>query len=230
MIKREVVLDTETTGLDPKRGHRVVEIGCVELINLIPSGKIYHTYLNPERDMPLEAFNVHGLSEKFLSTHPTFGEVFEDFLAFIGDSPLVIHNAQFDLKFLNAELQVVGGDPIPRTRAIDTLMIAKSQFPGSPASLDALCRRFKVNNQGRVKHGALLDAELLGAVYLELMGGRQPDLDLAFQLHKKEQEILDGSPVPRETLPSRSFSLTEEEQARHLALLEKIKKPLWQTA
>ena len=182
-MAREIVLDTETTGFEPSQGHRLVEIGCIELINYFPSGRVFHTYLNPERDVPEEAYNVHGLSYDFLKGHPVFREVGEKFLDFIEDSPLVIHNAKFDIKFLNAELLGHNLTEIPFSRAIDTLIMARKKFPGSPASLDALCRRFGVDNKNREKHGALLDAELLAQVYLELIGGKQPSLSL--HMHSK---------------------------------------------
>ena len=175
---REIVLDTETTGLDPAGGDRIVEIGGVELVNHMPTGRSFHAYINPERDMPAEAFAVHGLSAEFLSDKPKFREVAPDFLAFVGDATLVIHNASFDMKFLNAELGWIEAETLPWSRAVDTLDIARRRFPGALNSLDALCRRFGVDNSGREKHGALLDSELLAEVYLELMGGRQPDLTL----------------------------------------------------
>lgn len=170
---REIALDTETTGLDPNDGHRVVEIGCVEIINQSRLGEEFHVYINPERDMPEEAAAVHGLRMDFLGTQPVFKEIVGDFIDFIGDSPLVIHNAGFDMKFLNAELGLLGLDPLPMQRAIDTVQMARIRFPGAPASLDALCKRFGVDNTVRVKHGALLDAQLLAEVYLHLLGDRQ---------------------------------------------------------
>jgi len=173
---REIVLDTETTGLDPAHGHRIVEIGCVEIVNLVPTGRVYHQYVHPERDMLEDAFAVHGLSADFLARHPIWSDVVGSFLAFIGDDRLVIHNAPFDMKFINAELRGVDLPALPKTRVVDTLALARSLFPGAQASLDALCRRFEVDNSKRVAHGALLDSELLAAVYLELRGGRQPDL------------------------------------------------------
>lgn len=176
---REIALDTETTGLDPNDGHRVVEIGCVEIINQSRLGEEFHVYINPERDMPEEAAAVHGLRMDFLGTQPVFKEIVGDFIDFIGDSPLVIHNAGFDMKFLNAELGLLGLDPLPMQRAIDTVQMARIRFPGAPASLDALCKRFGVDNTVRVKHGALLDAQLLAEVYLHLLGDRQRGLDLA---------------------------------------------------
>jgi DNA polymerase-3 subunit epsilon len=175
---REVVLDTETTGLDPDQGHRVVEIGAIELENLLPTGRVYHQYLNPECQVPRDAVAVHGLTDAFLADKPVFAGIAESFLDFIGDARLVIHNAAFDLRMLNAELARLGADALPAGRALDTLEIARARFPGAPASLDALCRRFSIDNSGREKHGALLDSELLAEVYLELMGGRQRGLAL----------------------------------------------------
>ena len=176
---REIVLDTETTGFEPSEGHRIVEIGAVELFNHLPTGRTYHQYINPERSMPKEAFEVHGLGDDFLRDKPVFKAIGQAFLDFVGDAKLVIHNAAFDMKFLNAELEWAGLPGLPWERALDTLAIARKRFPGSPASLDALCRRFGVDNSAREKHGALLDSEILAEVYLELVGGRQPDFGLA---------------------------------------------------
>ena len=176
---REIVLDTETTGLDPAEGHRIVEIGAIELINHVRTERSFHVYLNPGRPMPPEAEAVHGLTDAFLRDKPPFAAAVGDFLAFLDGAPLVIHNAAFDLRFLNAELAREGLAPIPAERAVDTVAMARRRFPGAPANLDALCRRFGVDNSGREKHGALLDCELLAEVYLELRGGRQPDFGLA---------------------------------------------------
>ncbi len=176
---REIVLDTETTGLDPNEGHRIVEIGAVELVNHLPTGKTYHQYINPERDMPQEAFDVHGISSEFLSDKPVFPKIADAFLEFVGEAKLVIHNAAFDMKFLNAELGWAGTRLLPREQALDTLEIARKRYPGAQNSLDALCRRFSIDNSMREKHGALLDSEILAEVYLELVGGRQPGLSLA---------------------------------------------------
>src|SRR6266446_823611 len=175
---REIVLDTETTGLDPLRGDRLVEIGCIELLNRIPTGQTFHRYLNPERDVPAEAFAVHGLSREFLADKPLFAEVVADLLAFIGDAPLVIHNAGFDVGFINAELERCGKPWVARDRLIDTLLLARRKYPGGKNRLDDLCGRFGIDNSRRTKHGALLDAELLAEVYLELIGGRQAQLGL----------------------------------------------------
>jgi DNA polymerase-3 subunit epsilon len=176
---REIVVDTETTGLDPDTGDRIVEIGAVELVNHMPTGRTFHAYINPQRDVPQDAVDVHGLTAAFLADKPVFAAVAAEFVAFAGDARLVIHNAAFDMRFLNAELGWAGQGSIPWARAVDTLELARRRFPGAQNSLDALCRRFGVDNSGREKHGALLDSELLAEVYLELMGGRQPNLTLA---------------------------------------------------
>jgi DNA polymerase-3 subunit epsilon len=222
---REVVLDTETTGLDPGSGHRVVEIGCLELRNHLATGRSYHTYINPERDMPAEAFNVHGLSEDFLAGHPVFAEVADGFLEFVADAPLVIHNASFDLGFLNAELARLERPPLSADNVVDTLSLARSKFPGAQASLDALCRRFEIDNSGRVKHGALLDAELLAEVYLELVGGREPGFALAAGAEADDDA---AQSAPRIARPPRPHAPSAEEQAAHAAFLERIKDPIWQ--
>ncbi len=194
---REIVLDTETTGLDPNSGDRIVEIGAVELLNHMPTGKTYHQYINPERDMPDGAFAVHGLSAEFLSDKPVFAAVAQAFLDFIGDSKLVIHNAAFDMKFLNAELKWIDRPALPWSQAIDTLEIARKKFPGAQNSLDALCRRFGVTTE-RELHGALLDSEILAEVYLELIGGRQPDFALSVAGSGNS-----GSDGPRAYVPPR---------------------------
>lgn len=175
---REIVFDTETTGLDPASGHRIVEIGCVELFNVIPTGQSYHVYLDPERDMPDEAFRVHGISAEFLAGKPKFAEVAQALLAFLGDAPLVAHNAEFDMRFINAELAAHGFGAIGGERVIDTLALARRRHPGAANSLDALCQRYGIDLSRRSKHGALLDAEILAEVYAELLGGRQTSLSL----------------------------------------------------
>lgn len=222
---RQIILDTETTGLDPKQGHRLVEIGCLEVFNYIPTGRVFQVYINPKRDMPVEAFNVHGLSEEFLKDKPLFSDIIDDFLDFIEDCPLVIHNAQFDMKFINHELKSIGKPGIDLNRTIDTLQIARRKFPGAQASLDALCRRFKVDNSTRAKHGALLDAELLAEVYLELCGGRQPDLILPNQTATPFEDgavqIQAAALKPRPHHPS----LAELEQ--HGRLVQKLMNPIW---
>ena len=223
---REIVLDTETTGLEPATGDRVVEIGAVELINHMPTGKTYHQYLNPDRPMPKEAFDVHGLSDDFLRDKPRFRTVARDFLHFIGDATLVIHNAPFDMKFLNHELAAAGHPALPMSRAFDTVALARQKFPGSPASLDALCRRFGIDNSMREKHGALLDSEILAEVYLELIGGRQPDLTLNAATQASTATATTWRPKPRPNpLPAR---LTEAESTAHAALVEKMgARALW---
>ncbi len=215
---REVVLDTETTGFDPETGDRIVEIGAVELMGHVATGKTYHQYINPERSMPEEAFQVHGLGDEFLRDKPRFAEVGQGFLDFIGDAKLVIHNAAFDIKFLNAELSWMGLPQIPWAQAIDTLEIARKRFPGSPASLDALCRRFSIDNSARTLHGALLDSEILAEVYLELIGGRQPDFALSTGTRSGAAGgAEDWAPRPRPTpLKPR---LSEKEAAAHDAFV-----------
>ncbi|MDR0807970.1 MAG: DNA polymerase III subunit epsilon [Gemmobacter sp.] len=221
---REIVLDTETTGFEPSEGHRIVEIGGVELFNHLPTKNTFHVYLNPERPMPKEAFEVHGLGDDFLRDKPLFRDEAQRFLDFVGDAKLVIHNAGFDMKFLNWELRANGFPQIPNDRAIDTLMIARSKFPGSPASLDALCRRFGIDNSMREKHGALLDSEILAEVYLELIGGRQPDLTLAPAQPAARPGLVQADtgwrPRPRLfPLPPR---LTDAEAAAHEAFVAKL--------
>jgi len=220
---REIVLDTETTGLDPKAGHRIVEIGCVELINHVATSETFHKYINPERDMPEEAFRVHGLSEEFLCDHPVFSEIAEEFLTFIGDSPLVIHNAEFDMGFINAELAKVKLGALDLSRSIDTVRMARKRFPGAPANLDALCKRFQIDNSNRELHGALLDARLLADVYLELTGGRQQGLELAGnQISETAITAPQGG-----VRPPRAHAPSAEEEAAHRAFLEKLDTPIW---
>jgi DNA polymerase-3 subunit epsilon len=217
---REIVLDTETTGFDPETGDRIVEIGGVELMNHVATGRTYHQYINPERAMPAEAFEVHGLGDEFLSDKPVFAQIGQAFLDFVGDAKLVIHNAAFDMKFLNAELQWMGLPPLPMARAVDTLAIARQKFPGSPASLDALCRRFSIDNTTRTLHGALLDSEILAEVYLELIGGRQPDFGLSMTRGGHADQGAEWRPGKRpRPLPLR---ITPEEAAAHDAFVEKL--------
>jgi len=228
---RELVLDTETTGLDPLNGDRLVEIGCVEVFNHIATGKTYHQYINPERDMPAGAFGVHGLSEEFLSGYPVFADVVDAFLDFIGDDPLVIHNAQFDMGFINAELRRLKRPALPMSQSVDTVSMARRRFPGAPASLDALCRRFDIDNSSRTKHGALLDAELLAEVYLELRGGRQPGLSLAAAEAGASSANDEAEPAVlqpgTELRPPRPHAPTAEEIAAHDAFVATLKEPLW---
>ncbi|WP_093150129.1 DNA polymerase III subunit epsilon [Thalassobaculum litoreum] len=229
---REIVLDTETTGLDPETGDRVVEIGCLELINHVPTGRTLHHYFNPERDMPEEAFRVHGLSAEFLSGHPTFGVLVDEVMEFLGDATLVIHNASFDMKFLNKELQLLGRAPIPMDRALDTVALARRKYPGAQVSLDALCRRFEIDNSNRSLHGALIDADLLASVYLELIGGRQPDLMAPPAEDSKGGAAAGGAPktvekIERVYREPRPHAPSAEEAAAHAAFLERIKNPIW---
>ncbi|MGA8227889.1 MAG: DNA polymerase III subunit epsilon [Xanthobacteraceae bacterium] len=213
---REIVLDTETTGLDPYQGHRLVEVGCVELINRIPSGQTFHRYLNPERDIPAEAFSVHGLSEEFLKDKPPFAEIAEDFLAFVSDARLVIHNAGFDIGFLNAELERAGHRPLARDRLVDTLLLARRKFPGGSNRLDDLCVRYSIDNSRRTKHGALLDAELLAEVYLELIEARQAQLGLSVVAVTTAGPSA-GTARPRPTPLARAISALE--RAAHRAFI-----------
>jgi DNA polymerase-3 subunit epsilon len=224
---REIVLDTETTGLDPEDGHRIVEIGAVELLNHMPTGRTWHQYVNPRRDMPEDAFAVHGIGADFLADKPPFEEVAQAFLDFVADAKLVIHNAPFDMKFLNAELRWAGLPLLPLTQAIDTLAMARRRFPGSPGSLDALCKRFEIDNSRRTYHGALLDSEILAEVYLELIGGRQPGLTLDPGGHDRagsdarSSASAPGWRPPRRPrpLPSR---LTAAERAAHEAMVAEL--------
>ncbi len=225
-MTREIAFDTETTGLDPRAGHRLVEIGCVELIHGMPSGKSWHSYLNPERDMPEEAFAVHGLSVDFLQDKPLFGDVAEGFLDFLGDATLVIHNAAFDLGFINAELDKVGR-PALTNAFVDTVSVARRKFPGQRNSLDALCERFGINNAHRTKHGALLDAELLAEVYIELNGGRQRGLDLAAAATAAAAPASDGVPTTSAAREARAHAPSPAELAAHEAFLKKLSDPLW---
>jgi DNA polymerase-3 subunit epsilon len=227
-MKREIILDTETTGLDPLSGHRIVEIGCVEVIGGVRTGAFFHVYLNPERDMPAEAERVHGLSAAFLKDKPVFAEKVDEFLEFIADSPLVIHNAGFDMRFINAELERLGFKALPMDRAIDTVLIARRKFPGSPASLDALCKRFEIDLSARTKHGALLDAELLSDVYLELLGGKQATLILEAESTSSMQTTISDNGV-KEVRTARVFAISDEELAAHEDMLAKLKNPLWKT-
>jgi len=226
---REIVFDTETTGVNPASGDRMVEIGCVELINRCPTGREYHAYFNPERSMPSEAEAVHGLSTIFLSDKPVFGSSCSELLDFIGDAPLIAHNAGFDFGFLNAELGRCGRDSVCLSRMICTLVLARSRHPGAKHSLDALCTRFGVDRSARVKHGALLDAQLLAQVYVELTGGRQIGLSLLAESSRN-----DAAPVAfaqqtmsRRVLPARPHAASDAELEAHAAFMAKIKEPLW---
>ncbi len=224
-MMREIVFDTETTGRDPASGHRVVELGCVEIFNYRPTGKSFHSYLNPERDVPEEVVRVHGLTTEFLQDKPLFSDVVEDFLTFIGDAPLVIHNAGFDIKFINAEFERLGFAPLPMSRARDTLQLARNKYPGQPASLDALCRRFGVDNTGRTVHGALLDSELLADVYFHLMGGAQPEL---FDLGGALPPVEDAAASRKSTRTPRRFAIPDDEAKAHQSFIDSIgDKAIW---
>lgn len=231
---REVVLDTETTGLDPGAGHRIVEIGCVELVNRVPTGREYQTYLNPDRDVPEGAFEVHGLATAFLATKPRFAEVVDDFLAFLGASRLIIHNAEFDLAFLNAELERVSYPQLLPHRSLDTLELARRQAPGAPASLDALARRFALDTQARRVHGALVDARILAEVYLRLTGGRQPDLLLKPGGPAGEEGQAPASPrpgmaasAPTAVRAARPHAASDDEHVAHAAFIDRVTDPIW---
>ncbi len=223
---REIVFDTETTGFDPFNGDRVVEIGCVVVEDYLPTGEVYHVYINPERDMPTAAENIHGLSEVFLKDHPTFSEIVGEFRDFCGDMKLVAHNAEFDMKFINWEMENLGFAPYPTNRSVDTLAIARRKFPGANNTLDALCKRFSIDNSNRVKHGALLDAELLADVYLELMGGRQTGLSLVSA--SDEKTVIAGPTISeRPFREPRPHCASEEELNRHGEFIKNIDKSLW---
>ena len=229
---REIVFDTETTGLDPKTGDRMVEIGCIEMVNLVPTGATYHAYFNPERDMPAGAEAVHGLSAAFLSDKPLFREVAQELLDFIGDSPRVAHNAGFDFGFLNAELALIAMEPVCTTRMVDTVAIARKRHPGAKLSLDALCSRYGIDRSHRVKHGALLDAELLAQVYVELKGGRQIGLELAAEAAMAEiageqpMVAVRKAPTGPRREPRPHFA-SQAELARHREFMAGIENPLW---
>jgi len=220
---REIVLDTETTGLDALGGHRIIEIGAQELLNHVPTGNHYHCYINPERDVDQGAYDVHGLSREFLSDFPTFDGIVEEFLMFIAEDTLIIHNARFDMGFINMELGRLKRPDIPMSRVVDTLQMARRRYPGAQASLDALCRRFEIDNSHRDLHGALVDADLLSAVYLELIGGRQPGFELA------ADTVQEAAPEIREstTRPLRNFNVSPAEQKAHQELLNQITDPIW---
>ena len=221
---REVVFDTETTGFDPDKGDRLIEIGCVELFDRLPTGRTLHLLVNPERDVPAAAVEVHGITTEMLRDKPKFREIADEFLEFIGDAPLVAHNAEFDFRFINWELKNCGRDNVSHRRMVDTLEISKRKFPGAKATLDMLCNRFGIDRSARVKHGALLDAQLLAEVYLELMGGRQSHLELVSETTETVEQIK----VVRTWRAPRPHEASEEELAAHAAFLDKMKKaPLW---
>lgn len=224
---REIVLDTETTGLDPGMDHRIVEVACLELRHHVPTEAEFHCYLNPERDMPEDAFRIHGLSADFLAGHPRFAEVADDFLEFIGDDPLVIHNAEFDLRFLNAELARIGRPLIPSSRAVDTVQLARRKNPGAQASLDALCRRFDIDLSERDLHGARIDVQLLAKVYLQLVGGSQPTLELGAGAAGADSLAGAAAAPPETARPPRPHAPDAAETARHAELVARLKQPIW---
>jgi DNA polymerase III subunit epsilon len=227
---REIIFDTETTGFDPLTGDRMVEIGCIEMVGRVMTGETYHAYFNPERQMPAAAENVHGLSDKFLSDKPLFAQKADDLLAFLGDSPLVAHNASFDFGFLNNELQRCGREAIGLDRMVDTVAIARVRHPGAKLSLDALCTRYGIDRSHRVKHGALLDAELLAHLYIELTGGRQIGLSLVDDAAAKAAASAASEntiKTPRNYREARPHAATDDELARHRDFIAKIKDALW---
>ena len=228
---REIVMDTETTGLDPFTGHRIVEIGAVELLNHIPTGNVYHQYINPQRDMPEEAFNVHGLSQEFLASKPLFADVAQDFLRFIEDGVLIIHNAPFDMKFLNAEFSWMDVEQLSMDRVIDTLALARKRYPMGPNSLDALCRRYGIDNSRRDKHGALLDSELLADVYMELIGGRQTVLGLTSDSGQTVRKVEVGQTRVSARPAPLASRLSQAEIDAHNEMIAGLgDKALWRTA
>jgi DNA polymerase III subunit epsilon len=224
---REIVLDTETTGLDPLRGDRLVEIGCVEMFNRMPTGQTFHRHINPEREMPAEAFAVHGLSTEFLRAKPLFAEVVDDFLEFIADAPLVIHNASFDVSFINAELDRMKRPPIARERLVDTLLLARRKHPGVSNRLDDLCSRYAIDNSRRTKHGALLDAELLAEVYIDLIGARQSQLILASETRAVQAGGFGETPRRQRDVPLVA-RVTDDDRAAHRTFIATLgDKPIW---
>ena len=224
---REIVLDTETTGLNPEKGDRIVEIGCVELENHLPTGKTYHQYINPMRSMSEEVVRVHGLTEEFLSDKPLFEEIADEFLAFIGENtPLVIHNAAFDMNFLNCELKACGKNELINP-VVDSLLIARKKFPGAKVNLDELCKRFHIDASRRTVHGALLDSELLADVYLELITDRELNFSLKKKTQQNQNVIVNLKNVSRETFPVREWKINPEEERVHTEFLSKIKNPIW---
>jgi len=228
---REIVLDTETTGMDPKDGHRIIEIGCIEIQDLMPTGRVLHQYINPERDVPAGAVAVHGLTEEMLKDKPVMAEYVGEFMEFIQGARLIIHNAEFDMKFINFELRKHGFPSFPSRDVLDTLAMARKKFPGSPASLDALCRRFQIDNSSRTLHGALLDAELLAEVYIELLGGRQHSLTLGNQkkaaANGRAANNAYGTDQDQNKYPPRLVQVNAEELQAHKEMREKLSTPIW---
>ena len=234
---REIALDTETTGINPRDGHRIIEIGALELMHHLPTGRKLHLYINPEREIDEGAVAVHGVTSDFLADKPVFADIVDEFLAFVGDDPMVIHNASFDMGFLNAELKRLDRPVLPMAQSIDTLMMARKKFPGAQANLDALCRRFEIDNSHRDLHGALVDADLLAAVYIELLGGRQPGLSLDSDNQTKAADqgasnSIDSDPSfhldAKPMRPIRPHAPTAEELKAHAKFLEELQNPIWQ--
>ena len=226
---REIVLDTETTGLKPEDGHRIIEIGALEMVNHVPTGKTFHIYINPERDIEADAISVHGITNERVAQEPIFAQIVDDFLDFIGSSPLVIHNAPFDMGFINAELEKCGRPALPHDRAIDTLVMARRKFPGGQASLDALCRKFGIDNSHRDLHGAMIDTDLLADVYIELLGGKQPGLsltaeDLATVSAAGADMVTPGQKTHR---PARPFAVSDDEKKAHQDFIDGLNDALW---
>lgn len=222
---REIILDTETTGLDPEKGDRVIEIACLELLNHLPTGRFLQYYINPERLVPADAVAIHGITSEFLVDKPKFPEIIGSFLEFIADSPFVIHNADFDIRFLNAELTRVKHPPFPLSRSVDTILLARQKFPGAPASLDALCRRFNIDTSHRAKHGALVDCQLLAQVYLELRGGRQKGF--ALDSLESSHHSLTKPQVRKNFSRKLIIPPSPNEDADHQHVLQKLRKALW---
>ncbi len=224
---KEIILDTETTGFDPFKGDRIIEIGCIELVNRMKSGRSFHCYINPERDVPIGAFNVHGISTEFLQDKPLFRDIYQEFFEFVDGADIVIHNAKFDTKFINYEFKLLKKPPLNQSSIIDTLTMARKKFPGSPASLDALCKRFGIKNDHRTLHGALLDAELLAEVYFELTDSGQPRFDLEIEA-KKEDNFKNKITRQKQFIEKRNFPISEDEEKLHQEFLQKLKNPVWQ--
>jgi DNA polymerase III subunit epsilon len=227
MSLREIVFDTETTGLDPRDGHKIVEIGCIELMDGVQTGRTFHHYLDPERDIPAETTEIHGITNEQVRGKPTFGQIVDDFLAFIGDAPMVAHNAEFDFRFVNAELENIGRTPLSSARMVDTVKIAKRLYPGARLSLDALCSRLGIDTSARVKHGALIDSQILAEVYMEMLGGKQRGLELSANSSATSVSAASVPESKKTYRAPRPFTPTEEELAAHSSFVGKIKNAIW---
>jgi DNA polymerase-3 subunit epsilon len=227
MTVREIVFDTETTGIDPRDGHKIIEIGCVELMDGVQTGRTFHHYLNPERDIPPETIEIHGITNDQVRDKPLFGQIADDFLAFIGTASMVAHNAEFDFRFINAELENIGRAPLSSARMVDTVKIAKRLYPGARLSLDALCARLGIDTSARVKHGALIDSQILAEVYMEMLGGKQRGLDLsAINADHAAHAVALPESAKIYRMP-REFKPTQQELAAHAAFVGKISKAIW---